>query len=197
MTWRACLLAPLVLLLAGRPEVSHGRNLALEGTNLLIRRLPSTNKLVFLSRDPAVDPGSADDAGDPRCSGEGGGGGAIRVNGGPGNDFTIILPCGGWTGSGTEYLPSYTYRDPTQTTCTLVIIRHAKFAKAICRGPQVAYVLGAPQGDIDVTLRTGSLPNRNCARFGPAPTRVLKDGSDGKTYHARGAPEAPSPCSSP
>jgi hypothetical protein len=93
--------------------------------------------------------------------------------------------------------PLYKYTDPTQTTCTLVMIKHAQFLKAICKGPQVAYTLGAPQGDIDVTLRTGSLPNRLCARFGPPPTRVLKDGSDGKTYLAKDAPEAPSPCPSP
>ena len=52
------------------------------------------------------------------------------------------------------------------------------------------YTLGAPQGNIDVTLRLGSLPVRNCATFGPPPTKVVHDGSNGKKYQAKHAPGA-------
>jgi hypothetical protein len=77
-----------------------------------------------------------------------------------------------------------------------VTVKHGKALKVICRGPHVAYLLGAPQGDIDVTLRLGTLPVLNCATFGPDPTEIVRDGSNGRTYVALGAP-APDSCTSP
>jgi hypothetical protein len=77
-----------------------------------------------------------------------------------------------------------------------VKVKHGHSLKVICRGPQVAYLLGAPQGDIDVTLRLGTLPVLNCATFGPDPTEVLSDGSNGNKYLAHDAP-APAACTSP
>lgn len=66
----------------------------------------------------------------------------------------------------------------------------------LCNGPQVAYALDTVQGDIDVTLRLGTLPVLDCATFGPEPTDVLQDGSNGRIYAARNAPE-PASCTSP
>jgi hypothetical protein len=57
--------------------------------------------------------------------------------------------------------------------------------------------LGTAQGNIDVTLRLGSTPSRNCATFGPPPTRVIRDGSDGRIYRAQGAPRPASCTASP
>jgi len=170
----------------------------LEGKKLAIKKVRAGTKLVFTAYDFVVDPGSAGGQGDPRCYAPGGGGGALRLNGGPGNDFTIPLPCYYWSQLPSEaYWASYRYKDPEGTTCTTITIKHAKYIKVTCVGPQVAYTFGAPAPDIDVTLRTGGgVPVRQCARFGPPPTEVKRDGSNGESYFARRAPESPYPCPS-
>ena len=135
--------------------------------------------------------------GDPTCSGLGGGGGSLRVNGGPGNDFTILLPCAGWRViGGSNFNPDLRYSDPTGATCRTVHVKHGHRLRAQCKGPQVAYTLGQTQGNIDVTLRLGTEPDRNCSTFGPPPTRVLADGSNGIRYLAKDAPQ-PASCTSP
>lgn len=186
----------LSLCLVPGARASHGSDAPVEGRKLLIKNNPSGNRLIFQAKDLAVDTGRAGSTGDPTCAGIGGGGGAIRVHGG-GNDVTILLPCGGWRHiNASDANADYLYRDATRTTCSKVVLRHGRAIKASCRGPQVDYVLGAPQGDVDVTIRTGSVPERNCSTFGPPPTHVAQDGSNGKTYKAKGAPPPPLPCTS-
>jgi hypothetical protein len=186
----------LAILVAG--SVGPAFPFGLDGKKLMIKKLRTGTKLVFTAYDRLVDPGSAGGAGDPRCYTLGGGGGALRVNGGPGNDFTIPLPCYYWSQLPSEaYWASYRYKDPDGTTCQTITIKHGKYIKATCGGPQIGYTFGAPAGDIDVTLRTGGgTPVRQCARFGPAPTEVKRDGSDGESYYARKAPASPFPCPS-
>jgi hypothetical protein len=194
-------LTALAVVIAVRSDPSYGSDTAVSGKKLLIRAVSSGNKLVFKSQTTAVDTATPGGTGDPTCWGAGGGGGAIRVNGGSGNDFTVALPCGGWIASASpefndpEYGTDYEYRDPTQATCTVVRMRHGVSLLAICRGPQVAYTLGAPQGNIDVTIRTGSIPQRDCATFGLPPTHIVKDGSRG-IYLAKDAPHPDVPCTS-
>jgi len=179
------------LLLSGTWSLaSDGR---IEGKKLLIKGLSSGNKFIVKGTGFVL---TNDVEGDPRCSAPGGGGGVLRVDGGGGNEFTVALPCGNWSARGrSEAHPNYRYRDTTQATCTRVtLVKTRNKLKAICKGPQVDYLLGTPQGDIAVTFELGSAPDRNCLLFGPAPTEVRKDGSDGRTYVAKKAPQ-PATCS--
>ena len=168
-----------------------------EGRKVMIKLSPSGgNILTIRSVDTGIDSGDLGSTGDPRCTAEGGGGGFIQVDGGGGNAFTIALPCTGWKGSGgpgdTANI-DYSYKDPSGATCRNVKIKHGHYLKGICRGPQVAYALGAPQSDVAVTVGLGSLPLVDCMLFGPPPTRVTHDGSDGKKYQAKDAPH-PASC---
>ena len=191
----ACLVAGLAIM-----PVATAFALPVTGKKLTITISPTgKNKVVLKIKDTLVDSGNLGSAGDPRCVAEGGGGGALRLNDGAGNDLTIPLPCEGWfnTNGGTGDVNNidYRYRDTTQTTCTRVKVIHGRSIGIVCKGPQVAWTLGAAEGAIDATLRLGSLPIRDCTTFGPSPTRVLRDGSDGRTYRAKDAPR-PATCTS-
>ena len=77
-----------------------------------------------------------------------------------------------------------------------MLIKDARLEKAVCKGSQVAYTLGAAQADVGVVVSTGAPATqlRTCASFGPATSAtVKKDGSDGKTYLALNA-GAPASC---
>jgi hypothetical protein len=189
--------AVLVVSLAATAPFAEALDVVQEGRLLLIRNLPSGNKVVYGAHDSSIGGLGLGSTGDPTCTGAGGGGGALRINDGAGNDFTIALPCAGWKVlGGSASNPDFKYKDSTGGTCTNVIVKHGRSLKVICEGPQVAYALGQAQGNIDVTLRLGSGPDRNCATFGPAPTVVLRDGSNGRTYLAKRAPQ-PDSCTSP
>lgn len=160
----------------------------LSGKKLFIKTSPSSgNTLTFVSKDAQLEaPQSAFE--DPRCPPAGSGslssGARLRVVG-AGGDFTIDLPCVNWSANaaGTRYR----YRDATGTTCNAIVLRAGRLMKALCRGPQVAYTLGAPQGDVYVTLTTGdpSTNRKYCATFGPqSSATVVRDGSDGRSYRA-------------
>ena len=159
------------------------------GKKLLIRTPSdaSNRKLVYISADPSMQvPANVGE--DPRCPPFGSGtvtaGATLRVAG-AGGDFAIDLPCVNWTA--TSGGDRYRYRDATGATCKTVLIRAGRLLKAVCKGPQVSYALGAPQGNVSVTLATGaSATNRKyCASFGPATTAtILRDGSNGTVYKA-------------
>jgi hypothetical protein len=163
----------------------------LSGKKLLVKNVPSGNKVVHLSKDVSVDVLPAGSAGDPQCTGAGGGGTSsirIKASGGAG-DVTIPLPCANWTTNGVNNL--YKYKDTSQATCTIVMVKDGKLAKAICKGAQVAITDQAGMDPVGVvtTLNT----ERYCTSFGGT---IKKDGSDGKTFLAKDAP-APSACASP
>jgi hypothetical protein len=188
------LLVPVVVLFAA-PWVSAS-DLPVDGRMLLIKNTPSSNFVIYKAHDSLVGGQGTGTDGDPTCAGVGGGGGAFRLSGG-GNDVTIPLPCANWRMiGGTNANPDYKYQDTTGDTCRTILVRHGRMLKVTCKGPQVSYVLGQAQGDVDVTLRLGTGPDRNCSTFGPLPTRVLADGSDGRRYLAKDAP-APAACTSP
>jgi hypothetical protein len=154
---------------------------------------PTKNKLVFLSKDTTVE-APAGIAGDPRCAPLGSGtpaaGATLRVAG-QGGDFTLDLPCLGWTANASK--TKYSYRDATGTTCKTVKLQDASQLKAVCKGPQVAYTLGAAQGDVSVSLTLGETL-QYCATFGAGTSAdVKRDGSDGRTYKALNA-SAPTSC---
>src|SRR5262245_58922535 len=77
------------------------------GKKLMVKH-PSADatkrKMVHLGKDPSISVGAAGTAGDPQCTGAGGGGASsirIAASGGAG-DVTIPLPCGGWTTNGSN-----------------------------------------------------------------------------------------------
>jgi hypothetical protein len=169
---------------------------ALGGKKILIKTPPSgpaKNKVVVLSKDASIaTPG--DLAGDPRCSPLGSGsGGRLRVQG-PGGDFTIDLPCAGWTADAER--TKFTYRDATGATCKIVKLKQGKLLKAVCAGAQVAYTLGAAQDEVRASLVTGDsgAPSAHCMLFSAGTAAdIASDGTNGRTYKALGA-GAPSFC---
>jgi hypothetical protein len=151
---------------------------------------PAKNKLVVLSKDPAIAT-AQDVAGDPRCAPFGSGltsaGGTLRVVG-PGGDFKIDLPCAGWVADAGR--TKFKYRDASGATCKRVSINDGRLLKAVCSGAQVAYALGTSQDEVDVSLVTGdpSAPIKYCMAFGTETgADVVKDGSNGRVYKARQA----------
>jgi len=160
---------------------------------------PGANTVVFVSRDPSL-PLPLAVGEDPRCAPAGSGnplaGATLRVVG-AGGDFAIDLPCAQW--SLNRAGDRFTYRDRSHATCNVVTIRRGKLQRAMCRGSQVAYTLGASQGEVGIALTTGGsdAPRTYCASFGPATSaKVLLDGSDGRRYVARDA-SAPAACPGP
>jgi hypothetical protein len=149
------------------------------------------NKVTFRSDGFGVDSGNLGTDGDPQCDAAGGGGGSLRLRSDSGNDLTIPLPCGGWRdlngGPTSTYNIDYRYSDPTGETCKLVLVKHGRSIRVRCKGPQVAYVLGVPQGKVRAELSLGSLPLLQCAGFEAPGSTVFKDGSDGRTYKAKGS----------
>jgi hypothetical protein len=157
---------------------------------------PAGNKLVLLSKDPAIET-PQDVTGDPRCaplgSGTAAAGGTVRVTG-PGGVVTIDLPCAGWVADIGR--TKFKYRDASGATCKRVTMTDGKLVKAVCSGPQVAYTLGAPQDEVAVSLATGdpNQPSKHCMVFSAETgADVVKDGSNGRAYKARGS-QAPAFC---
>ncbi len=190
-------LAILGAILASGVQPASALDFTLTGKLLRIKTSGYGNTLLYRSVDDFAGGQGVGSTGDPTCTGAGGGGGSLRVNGGGGNDFTIPLPCAGWRMiGGSNFNPDFRYNDPTGATCRTVHVKHGHKLRVQRKGPQMAYVLGTAQGNIDVTLRLGSLPDRNCSTFGPPPTQVLADGSNGVAYLAKDAPQ-PASCTSP
>jgi len=73
---------------------------------------------------------------------------------------------------------------------------NGKRVKAVCRGPQVSYLLGADQVRVDAVLSLGTSPRRYCSAFaaGTPPCVISSDGSDGTTYSARRCSSPPAGC---
>jgi hypothetical protein len=170
----------------GSVEGIFGQRLTVAGATLSGKRLvistppsgTSNNRVVFVSKDALLLPPS-DPLEDPRCPPLGSGptvaGASIRIIG-LGGDFTIDLPCQFWSAnlSGSRYR----YRDPAGTTCRSVIIAAGRVARAVCKGPQVAYTLGVAQDDVAVVVRTGdpSAFHKHCASTRPkSPRRTMFD----------------------
>jgi hypothetical protein len=168
----------------------------LSGKKLLIKNPaagPPKNKLVLLSKDTAIAAPSGVEE-DPRCAPVGSGtpqaGATLRIVG-AGGDFTLDLPCVGWTANADN--TKYSYRDATGATCKRVLLQDGRQLKAVCKGSQIAYALGAAQGDVSVVMTMGERL-RYCATFGAATLAdVKRDGSDGRTYKALDA-AAPAIC---
>jgi hypothetical protein len=161
------------------------------GKKLLIKNPPAGvagNKVVHLGKDPSIVIGPSGGAGDPTCTGAGGGGASsVRiVASGSAGDITIPLPCGGWTTNPANTL--YKYKDPTNTTCTLVLVKNGVLAKAICKGSQVAIDVDASMSPVAIVMTLNG--DAFCAEFGGT---IVKDGADDKTF-LRKAASAPAGC---
>jgi hypothetical protein len=188
----------------GSPIGIAGRRVRIGGLPVSGRRLairtppsgPTYNRMAYVSRDPNLATPLAVPE-DPRCpplgSGDVAAGATLRLSG-PGGAVEIDLPCVNWVGNATR--TSFTYQDSTGTTCRRVVIREGRGLRAVCKGPQLTYTLGAPQVDVTLVLATGAPATGRayCAAFGPptAPT-VVHDGSNGRTYRAVNA-LAPGAC---
>jgi hypothetical protein len=173
---------------------SGATDIQVPGKKLLIKNPPSgtaNNKLVFLAKGANIVAPSGV-LRDPTVLG-----GYLHVSG-DGGDFTINLPAGGWTANTAVSL--YKYKDTTGATCKIVIIKNATLEKAVCKGTQVAYDLGAPQGPVNVIVGTGTEPLRHCHQFdaaAPESCDIKRDGSDDKTYLAKNCAGATVGCPSP
>jgi hypothetical protein len=167
------------------------------GKKLLITNPPSgtaNNKIVYLSKDTSI----ANPAGvteDPRCTPDGSDNAALVVSSSTtSEDFTIALPCANWTVNGAGTL--WKYKDSTGGTCKIVLIKGGKLQKAVCKGAQVDYTLGADQVSVEVKVRTGTAPRQWCTAFNATTEgcSVVKNGSDGKKYLAKNCTSGPATC---
>jgi hypothetical protein len=168
------------------------------GKKLLLKNPGATsgpnNKIVFLSKDTSIAQPSGVTQ-DPRCAPNGtattgGASASLTVTGS--DTFTIPLTCDNWTVNGGGNL--FKYKDTTGGSCTIVLVKDGKLVKAVCKGPQVSYDLGASEVSIDVVLRSGST-NRYCTNFSAASgCTTTKNGSDGKTYLTKNCTTAPVAC---
>lgn len=167
-----------------------------EGRRLVVKnQIPDNedrNRILVSARSGALAIGAPGSAGDPTCSGVGGGGGRITFSSATsGETHTSPLPCHNWTATRGSY--RYRDRELDDGTCKLIVIRGGRALRATClgRGPTTLdydLIVGQSQTPIDVTLELGSAPNRYCLSFGGL---VRADGSNGKSFFARnGSPPA-------
>jgi hypothetical protein len=154
----------------------------------------ANNKIVFLSKDTSTaQPSGLTE--DPRCTPNGtavsgSASAALTVTGS--DSFSIPLVCDNWTVNGGGNL--FKYKDTTGASCTVVMVKDGKLVKAICKGTQVDYDLGAAETSVDVVLRTGTT-NRYCSEYAAGNgCSTVKDGSDGKKYLVKNCTAAPSGC---
>jgi hypothetical protein len=192
-SFRMALAAALLLAMA---PLARAADALLAGQRLVIdNHLPDDekrNKILVTARSEELAISPPGSAGDPTCTGLGGGGGRLTVTSvTTGESHSTPLPCESWTGRKTG---SWRYNDRFLEvgTCKRVEIRSARSLKALClgRGPSVLDFdlrQDEPQLPIEVTLEVGG--DRYCMRFGGI---VKHDGSNGKKLLARdsGAPTA-------
>jgi len=162
------------------PGAAHGADRLIFGGKLLIKNPPAgaaSNKLIHVGKGPNIAIGAAGSAGDPTCSGAGGGGtSSLRIvtSGGAG-EVTIPLPCGGWSTNESNNL--YKYKDNTGATCTQVLVKQGALAKAVCKGSQVAIDLNSGMSPVAVDLRLNG--DHFCTEFGG---EVVQSGANDKTF---------------
>jgi len=178
---------------------SFAQTQLLVGKQLVIknpRQGVSANKFVFLSEDPTVaTPVSTLES--PRCMPYGTGAALLTVSSTAGESFSLDLGgarCVHWIGNlaGSRWK----YKDPSGGTCRVILVKGGILQKAVCRGPQVAFQLGADQGSIDIVLSTGTTPRRWCTTFNDEAQGcvVKKDGSDGHRLVAIDCTSAAAAC---
>ncbi len=145
------------------------------------------NRLVCLAKGDSIAAPTQGTAGDPTCSGLGGGGGSITFSSDvSGQGMTAPLPCANWrpmrNGRGYRYLD----RELDDGPCRMVHVRDGSLVKILCqgRGPSTLdfdLSLGQHQAPIEIALRLGSAPERYCMSFGG---NVRRNGTDAKTFLA-------------
>ena len=155
---------------------------------------PSNNKIVYLSKDTTIAlPSGATE--DPRCTPDGSDNAALIVSSATTSEsVSIALPCANWTVNGAGTL--YKYKDTTGASCKIVLIKGGKLQKAVCKGTQVSYDLGADQVSVDVKVRTGTAPRQWCTSFNATTSActVVKNGTDDKKYLAKNCTGAALAC---
>jgi hypothetical protein len=167
----------------------------LHGTKLLIRdQAETTRRRVVFSSTASISIGPPGSAGDPRCTGSGGGGGQFRLaSSGSGEDTgSIGLPCANWSLIGNESNPKgYKYRDPEQNQgpCKTVTVKAGRNAKVLCSGKNAFHPVpfdlaeGITQDPVSVRLTVGTTQTY-CALFGG---EISRRGDDGNVFRAKRA----------
>ena len=194
---KATIVVALLLWAGSAHAVDH----FLFGKKLLIKNPASgtsNNKLVFVATGPVGIPAGV--AEDPRCAPLGSEVAYLKVNSAAtAQGFTIDLggaSCGNWSANGAG--DRYVYRDPSGTTCKIVVVKDGVLLKAFCKGSQVAYDLGADQVSVSVILGIGTNTRRYCATFRAGLScNIRKNGSDDRTYLSKRCNDAEGFCVSP
>jgi len=182
----------------GDPTSPAGPDQLVRGTKIAIANAvpadQTRNKILVLTKDPAIRipvPGSA---GDPRCgSGESGVARATFTVSSPtsGETHTSGLPCQNWSLLGSEFSPTgYAYKDKrvVDGTVTKLTWKLGKALKVQLQGKglrNLDYVLqvGVSESPVDAVLHSG--PSRVCVRCNATGRR---DGSDGRRFVGRDCP---------
>ena len=120
--------------------------------------------------------------------------------------FTIALDCARWSPFqifGPNPRMEVRYHDPTGATCNRIRLISSPSqtkvkVRAMCRGPQVDYDLGADQQSVVAVLRISSPSEtyRSCATFSEAEgCPVRQDGTNGRYVARECSSTAPCPAS--
>jgi hypothetical protein len=164
-----------LVLAPGRPAFAADQQLV--GKKLLIvnKSTPGKSTLVILSKDPTIVKTAAGGLGDPILHG-----GKVRVIT-SGTDTTFAVPGGGatdgvWFTNNAGDLWKYKKGDGTAgDACKVVIVKNAKLAKAVCKGPAVdaiAINTSAPNATVEAQISTGN--EKYCAHFNTVNGCTLK-----------------------
>jgi sugar lactone lactonase YvrE len=150
----------------------------------------SKNRVIFLSKDPAIVPASRDSAGDPRCGADPAGTvkATLEVRSDTsGESHQTDLPCQNWQALGSAGSPKgYRYRDGALTAGTAkIVLWKPGLLKATLLGRGASTLdydlqVGVSQGSVAVVFATSTTDV--CAVCGPFNGR---DGSDGKGFLAK------------
>ena len=157
----------------------------------------SKNKVVFLSKDAAIDSPGQFAAGDPRCDGDPSGTvkASLEVRSATtGEVHSTDLPCQNWQALGSLARPrGYRYRDVSLAagTAKIVLWKDGMLkATLLGSGPSTLdYDLQSSVSQGDVTVVFSSSTGDSCAVCTSLPG---KDGSDGKTFLAKSCAAPPS-----
>ena len=180
---------------------AHAVDQFISGKKLLIKNKigdTTKNKIVYISKDTTIAlPAGATE--DPRCAPDGSGEARLTVSSvttgeSASIDLGGVSRCGNWSinGAGNRYK----YKDTSGASCKIVLIKGGKLQKAVCKGSQVSYALGADQVSVDINLTVGTAPRRYCSATNDTTEgcQVKKNGSDSKTYLAKKCTSGPAVC---
>lgn len=189
---RVCSLAAVFVISLGAAVAARAVDNPIEGQRLALKRIGTSTKLTFVSRDttflfPAI--GGADDpaTGTP-------GGATIELFSQSEGHASLAVPAGagdpGWIVVSDP--PSYKFRNRQApagiSPARIAVLRQGKTIKLVAK--DAGLPLAVPQGTVGIRITTGTL--RNCARF---TTSTIRKDVAGAFVASRAAFTALSNCS--